>query len=331
MSTTVNVNSAVANITVNEATTENVNSFKFAKLSKPKPSVSSAIIPDVLKGQPVIDSKLSIVWLNSTMAKKLLKHSKFNRTLRPKNVKGHRESMENDTFLMSGDAIIFDERGRMQNANHRVEALTYQPEHKYFPFLVLVNFPIASLHILDTGAKRTVADRMTYRGHKNVTKRLMNILGAFNNDPKFPQLEDDHADRLITKYHAERTWMQEIDHPTIKYFPVVVAGLVMRAKVAGYETESLERFVKLCDLDHYGITSTDENDSPVLKFYRALIGKNKQGKNRFSLRKECAEVLLTFLYNRSGKQALTKNIKNAEKAFEMPWDCNFVKKEKKTK
>lgn len=323
MSTTVTVNAINATVNVHESTTTKNTATK-------KANKSSAIIPDVLKGQPVIDCMKSIVWINSTMAKEILKSSKFNRAIRENKVNEYDKVMENDLFLISSDPIVIDEQGNVQNANHRIRATAKQPENKYFPFLVLTNFPMSSLHILDTGTKRTVADRMTYRGHENVTKRLMNILGAFNNDPKFPQLEDDHADQLITKYHAERTWMQEIDHPTIKYFPVVVAGLVMRAKVAGYETELLERFVKLCDLDHYGITSTNEADSPVLTFYRALIGKNKQGKHRFSLRKECAEVLLTFLLARPGKKNIT-SIKDAEKAFEMPWDKDFVKKEKGAK
>lgn len=320
MSTT--VNAAVANITIND--------FAESCKSGKKTSVSSAIIPDVLKGQPVIDCKQSIVWINSTMAKKILESSKFNRAIRENKVNEYDKVMDNNLFLISSDPIIIDEQGNVQNANHRMRAVAKQPKNKYFPFLVLVNFPMSSLHILDTGTKRTVADRLTYMGFENVNKRLVNILGAFNNDPKFPQLKDAHAASLITNYHAERTWMQEIDHPTNKFLPVVVAGLVMRAKVAGYETESLERFVKLCDLDHYGITSTNEIDSPVLTFYRALIGKNKQGKYRFSLRKECAEVLLTFLLERSGKKNIT-SIKDAEKAFEMPWDKDFVKKEKGAK
>lgn len=319
MSTTVTVNAINATVNVHESTAATAATKKAPK--------SLAIIPSALNGQPVIDSDFFIVWVDAEMAKKLLEANEFNRDLRKNKVAEFLEDMNEGRFFVSPDAITINKKGNIMNGIHRLTAASKTKDGVKVPFLIASNFPEESLAIMDTGTKRTVADHLTFRGHKGVNNRLVKIMGAFYNDPAFPQFDVDFAERLLLENHDNLFWAKSIDHKRVKTLPLVVLGLVIRAKILGFSVKRLERFVKLCDTFFYDIDSTDANDFPVLQFYRKMKGANKQGKHRFDIRSECAKVLVAFL---SGKKILT-NVGDAEKAFEMPWDKDFVKKEKGAK
>jgi len=76
------------------------------------------------------------------------------------------EDMKNDRWLLSGEPIIFNDKGQLDNGYSRMESCI--TAKKPFTTLVVRGVPTRSFDVIDTGKTRSLADLLRFRGKDHV-------------------------------------------------------------------------------------------------------------------------------------------------------------------
>lgn len=123
------------------------------KLRKEK-SKSNDVFDVNVKGQ---DIQMSIMGIDSVMAKKLLESNIKNRPLSNRNIHFLKTQMQKGMWKFDAEPLRFSEDGELLDGQHRLSALKELP-NVTLPFLVVTNLPKDVFKVMDTGKKRSAGD-----------------------------------------------------------------------------------------------------------------------------------------------------------------------------
>lgn len=126
---------------------------------------------------PEVPESLPVVRVTPEMAQEYLatRDPDYERQLRRGRVEGMARDMKDDKFRFIGDPIRFAiVGGNLEDGQHRLSAVVLSGVPQYFP---VVNIPADARHVIDTGAKRTIADMLKKMGiGHGVRGRIMSAI-----------------------------------------------------------------------------------------------------------------------------------------------------------
>lgn len=99
------------------------------------------------------------------IAEKLLAQNSSNRKVSQRNLDVIKESMSRGEWVLNGEAIKVDRKGKVLDGQHRLMACL--ETGTTFKTLVVYGLPDAAQDSMDTGKSRTLADVLSIRGYKN--------------------------------------------------------------------------------------------------------------------------------------------------------------------
>lgn len=138
-----------------------------------KPYFNADVINDVNVSVELITPSLAAEYISNNYG--------YNRKIAEPKVNDLSTEMNMGRFYLGDSAICFNEEGALINGQHRLNALI--KSHTTQVFIVARNMPEVSLKIMDIGAKRDTADRVTLSGVP-ITRReqavIKNCMTPFN-------------------------------------------------------------------------------------------------------------------------------------------------------
>jgi len=138
-----------------------------------KPYFNADVINDVNVSVELITPSLAAEYISNNYD--------YNRKIAEPKVNDLSTEMTNGRFFLGDSAICFNEGGYLINGQHRLNALIKANVAQ--AFIVARNMPDVSLKIMDIGAKRDTADRVTLSGVR-ITRReqavIKNCMTPFN-------------------------------------------------------------------------------------------------------------------------------------------------------
>ena len=104
------------------------------------------------------NAKVKIVMIGPKEAEALLDHNDtYNRDLKKKSYRKYARYMNSDEFMLSNDALTFDEEGVLINGQNRLQAVI--ESGCTVPFIVVYNVPKETKNIINNGVIVTNRDR----------------------------------------------------------------------------------------------------------------------------------------------------------------------------
>jgi hypothetical protein len=114
------------------------------------------------------------------MAREFLARQGKNRTVSPSRARAYQRAMERGEWLLSPHGLVFDESGHLTDGQHRCKAIIGYGK----PVLMVLVFDVpadVSLHAIDAGRVRTIADRLSIDGHGKGAARITAIVRCIAN------------------------------------------------------------------------------------------------------------------------------------------------------
>ena len=116
-----------------------------------------------LDQDPYKDVIVEKVFVTPEMAADMVSRNyEHNRDVIKTNLLDMQRMMKAGTFVLSPDALVFDQNGIMLNGNHRANAIVETGLGQWFIVMSNVSHDIGS--ITDTGKSRTMSDRLNFKG-----------------------------------------------------------------------------------------------------------------------------------------------------------------------
>ena len=116
-----------------------------------------------LDQDPYKDVIVEKVFVTPEMAADMASRNyEHNRDIIKTNLLDIQRMMKNGTFVLSPDALVFDQNGILLNGNHRVTSVIETGLGQWFIVMRNVSHDIGA--ITDTGKSRTMSDRLNFRG-----------------------------------------------------------------------------------------------------------------------------------------------------------------------
>ena len=169
----------------------------------------------------------SIEVLTSEQAGEYLSHNfDNNRDLRPAHVKKLVNIIKEDRFVLTNDAICFDEEGKLVNGQHRLTALRECNRHAAI-FLVERNLPFECVEALDLGKVREMYERLNISGteiKKIECAAIRHAMSSCGSQIGIQEYSEAKWDGLVTTCYY--TWRD--------YFDVLTEKDLLSAKIPGY-------------------------------------------------------------------------------------------------
>ena len=111
-------------------------------------------------------------------AERWLRKNAVNRNLRPSIVAKYARDMAADKWDLNGEAIILAQDGTLLNGQHRLHACVKTDA----PFwsLICIGVPLSAMKNLDTGEKRSFADRLRLEGVEHHHKQHGALVALFH-------------------------------------------------------------------------------------------------------------------------------------------------------
>lgn len=106
-----------------------------------------------------------VITMTPTMAKELLAANAVNRPARAAKIAAYARDMKAGAWLLTGETIIIDDRGRLVNGQHRLLACIQA--NVTFPVNVAHGAHPSAQEVMDTGVKRTAGDALNLLGYSN--------------------------------------------------------------------------------------------------------------------------------------------------------------------
>ncbi len=133
---------------------------KVAKKAAPEAPAEPPIDPDVaVQSIPDQDGP---VWVTPAIAKMWLALNENNRSLRSHRINAMARDMKAEEWHYTGEPIKFSRTGRLIDGQHRLYAIL--ESGATVKLLVVVNIDDEAQMYMDTGAKRSASDALTFRG-----------------------------------------------------------------------------------------------------------------------------------------------------------------------
>lgn len=110
----------------------------------------------------------ALTFVTPEMAEEWLDANTENRTLRSHQVDSLARDMTAGAWQITGDPVKFDTRGILIDGQHRLWAIVQSG--KTVPLFVIRNLPTEVRTVIDTGAKRSAGDVLTFEGFKSTSK-----------------------------------------------------------------------------------------------------------------------------------------------------------------
>jgi hypothetical protein len=140
---------------------------KKEKAAKPSVRAATAAMPPSLQKLRLVDVgiglKVRVVTVTPLMAKVWLKTSPRNRHMYPALVAKYKRAMAGSRWLLSGEPVIFNAKGQLIDAHHRLQACV----ESEIPFNTLVVYGVdpEAFRVLNTGRARTAGDMLSIEGY----------------------------------------------------------------------------------------------------------------------------------------------------------------------
>jgi hypothetical protein len=234
-----------------------------------------------------------------------------NRNLRFVRIEQYEAMMRRGDWLQSGQGIIFDEKGRLLDGQHRLHAIIRAD----IPVLMLVvrNVRDVAQLVMDQGAKRALHDQIKLREgfdclpiHAGVAKAMFMSVGGPNTKERERTVTDI---QLMNSYYVKHHKAIEFAvgnfwHSTIKGVTVAPVFAPLARAFYTQDTEQLTRFGHIVNtgMSTEGITGKD-TAAVVLRNW--LLARREQGKGarngqeRFTIYKKTEIALSAFLEGKS--------------------------------
>lgn len=113
------------------------------------------------------DAHAELISVSPTIAARWLERNESNRGVREGRVNGLAEAMRRGEFVITGDTIKFAPDGRLLDGQHRLWAVL--ESGVTVQMLVAYNIAPEAQTVMDSGAARTFADTLKWKGEKNYT------------------------------------------------------------------------------------------------------------------------------------------------------------------
>jgi hypothetical protein len=110
--------------------------------------------------------KLGVMTITPQLAEEWLAKNKANRHTSQRTIDAYARDMKNGAFVLSNDAVAFDEKGNLLNSQHRLLACI--EAQTSFQAIVVEGLPTDSRNIMDSGMKRKLSDVLHFSGHVSV-------------------------------------------------------------------------------------------------------------------------------------------------------------------
>lgn len=126
----------------------------------------------------------TIELISPTQAEQFLTKNKVNRRIRNRKVSEYANDIQRGLWRLTGDAITFDTSGNLIQGQHRLSACI--EAGKPFETFVIRDVQPNAQDVMDTGARRSVADVLHMRGEANaiVLSALIRQEALFRKDPQ---------------------------------------------------------------------------------------------------------------------------------------------------
>ena len=165
--------------------------------------------------------------LTSQQAVEYLSHNfDNNRDLRPAQVKKFINLIKEERFLLTNDAICFDEEGQLVNGQHRLTALKECNRHAA-PFLVARNLPFECVEALDLGKVREMHERLNISGvdiEKIECAAVRHAMSSCGSQIGTQEYSEGKWDKLVATCY--NTWKD--------YFELLAKKDLLSAHIPGY-------------------------------------------------------------------------------------------------
>jgi hypothetical protein len=207
------------------------------------------------------------ILLTPAMAAVLLDHNPRNRTLKTSTLEAYKRDILADRWLQTDEAIGIDVNGNLYNGQHRCTAVLQTGKSVVFYFTF--NVPVEAKFVVDSGVKRSTAEKLSYVIDHTLSTRLAATARAMMRGVSTAKTKpsDSEIAAFATKY-------QEIIQWTCKELPGVRADVV--AAVAKYALKyGKDEIYPFCDRLH-NLTFTSAND-PTAALYKYLTKSGEKG------------------------------------------------------
>lgn len=196
--------------------------------------------------------KLSVVMVSPDLAQQWLLRNHNNRPIRPRRVAGLARDMAAGRWASTGDTIKFAQDGALLDGQHRLHAVLHSGCTVEMAVAEDLD-PDARVNV-DTHAKRTFADVLTFRGESNVS-----TLAA--------------ATRLLCVYRGQSLRSNNVAPTNDELIECLAQnpGLRQSAVVAGRISRTFRGPTALYAVAHYLLTAVDVEDANFF-FARLLDG-----------------------------------------------------------
>lgn len=257
----------------------------------------SAALPDNVTELPQQKPAASVVMVTPEMAARWLERNEVNRHIRNPKVAQYARDMAAGAWQLTGEAIKFDQSGRMVDGQHRCSAIVQSGAT--VPMFVVRGIGSAAQSVMDTGSSRTAADNLSMLGHKHavsiasIARRHMAHVGGL-----------DHKTITNSEVYAYVDANPEIAIAasiSVRYarhcdMPPSTAGVAawLIANVHGWDTA--EGFFYAA-AEKVGLTPQD----PILAMGR-FFSECRRAKRHPSLDMQLSVIIRAFNYRRGGKR-----------------------------
>jgi hypothetical protein len=187
-----------------------------------------------LSKDAVTNIEVAVEYITPAQASEYMSNNyHYNRKVADPKVKELATEMRMSRFYLGDSAICFNEDGALINGQHRLSALIKSNTTQ--PFIVARNMPKESLKIMDIGAKRDTADRITLSGisiNRREQAVIKNCMTPFNSSTNIGVQIYNHnrydaeiADNFVkTKYFFDCCEQNRILSSGHRYKTFIVCG-----------------------------------------------------------------------------------------------------------
>jgi hypothetical protein len=233
--------------------------------------------------------KAAIMEVTPKHAAEWLEMRRENRSLRATVVDRYSRDVAAGKWVLTHQAIAFDNRGLLYDGQHRLQGVVNTNE----PIMAVVfwGFPKEAFEATDIGAKRTVADVLMV--NKDIVAVAQQACG-FNERGMKIQLSPQEIRRVLAVYGDDielavaSLMSKRVAHVTIS----TVAGVMVLALVAG---EPQERVVEFAQVLRSGIPGAIPDDLAALRLRELLLSSDIQVRGAGGIfRRKMARALEAF-------------------------------------
>jgi hypothetical protein len=259
------------------------------------------------EGEPVVNDGIDIRVENitPTKAERYLRFCNgHNRPLRPRTVQKYAADMRDGLWLFTGEPIIFDASGNLDNGQHRCHASV--ESGCTFKAVVVRGVKADAFIAMDNGAPRKVSDTTAYTQHEVATGRAM-MRGSRSG---WLPPSNGRLAAFITAHKEAVQWANEIMHMGGIKPGGPVRGAMGRA-FGNVDQERLDAFRQvLCtgrDVD--GWATPEDSSALVLRDEIAGVIKHRVGSSSYNAKSTTLNPIALY---RMTEIAIEKFLRGAE-------------------